>query len=279
MTPTRPILRWHGGKWRIAPWVISHFPEHKVYVEPFGGAASVLLQKPRALSEIYNDLDQDLVRMFRVIRDRPDELARAIALSPYARDEYRDLYQPIEDELEATRRFIVRSFMGMNSKGALSKSGFDARTNPDGFTSRLRSLADLPDQVALVAGRFLHVLIENSDAAKLVRRYDREDALIYLDPPYVAETRSGKYYAHEMTDEQHADLLQAILVSKAMVLISGYPSELYDQALAGWHRAEIKAHTDGAKARTEVLWINPLCWSRLEVNQWSLLNGLKGAVA
>ncbi|KKX24339.1 DNA adenine methylase [Rhizobium sp. LC145] len=279
MTPTRSILRWHGSKWRIAPWVISHFPPHKVYVEPFGGAASVLLQKPRTLSEIYNDLDRDLVRMFRVIRDQPDELARAIALSPYARDEYRELYEPVDDDLEATRRFIIRSFMGMNSKGALSKSGFDARTNPDGFTSRLRSLADLPEQVALVAGRFLHVLIENCDAKKLVKRYDRDDALIYLDPPYVAETRSGKYYAHEMTDADHSALLAAIDASRAMVIISGYPSELYDSAMKGWHRVETKAHTDGAKARTEVLWINPLAWSRIERNQSSLFSNLKGDAA
>lgn len=279
MTPTRPILRWHGGKWRIAPWVIGHFPEHKIYVEPFGGAASVLLQKPRALSEIYNDLDRDLVRMFKIIRDRPDELARAIALSPYARDEYRELYEPAEDDLEATRRFIIRSFMGMNSKGALAKSGFDARTNPDGYTSRLRSLADLPDQVALVAGRFLHVLIENCDAAKLVARYDRDDALIYLDPPYVAETRSGKHYNHEMTDADHSALLSSIESSQSMVIISGYPSDLYDQALAGWFRVQTKAHTDGAKARTEVLWINPLCWSRLERNRYSLFNGMTGEVA
>lgn len=272
MTPTRPILRWHGGKWRIAPWVISHFPPHKVYVEPFGGAASVLLQKPRALSEIYNDLDRDLVRMFRVIREEPAELARAIALSPFARDEYRELYEPVDDDLEATRRFIVRSFMGMNSKGALTKSGFDARTNPDGFTSRLRAMVDLPEQIVLVAGRFLHVVIENTDAAKLVERYDRDDALIYLDPPYVSETRSGKYYNHEMTDAAHTALLASIDASRAMVIISGYPSELYDSAMRGWHRVETKARTDGAKARTEVLWINPLAWSRLERSQTSLFN-------
>jgi len=272
MTPTRPILRWHGGKWRIAPWVISHFPPHRVYVEPFGGAASVLLQKPRALSEIYNDLDRDLVRMFRVIRDQPAELARSIALSPFARDEYRGLYEPTDDDLEACRRFIVRSFMGMNSKGALSKSGFDARTNPDGFTSRLQSLAVLPEQVALVAGRFLHVIIENTDAAKLIARYNRDDALIYLDPPYVAETRSGKYYNHEMTDTAHSALLASIDASRAMVVISGYPSELYDSAMQSWHRVETKARTDGAKARTEVLWINPLAWSRIERNQSSLFS-------
>ncbi|MFN3834157.1 MAG: DNA adenine methylase [Allorhizobium sp.] len=272
MKPTRPVLRWHGGKWRIAPWVISHFPPHRVYVEPFGGAASVLLQKPRALSEIYNDLDRDLVRMFRVIREEPTELARAIALSPFARDEYRELYEPADDDLEATRRFIVRSFMGMNSKGALTRSGFDARTNPDGFTSRLRAMVDLPEQIALVAGRFLHVVIENTDAAKLVQRYDRDDALIYLDPPYVAETRSGKYYNHEMTDAAHTALLASIDASRAMVIISGYPSELYDNAMRGWHRVETKARTDGAKARTEVLWINPLAWSRLERNQTSLFN-------
>jgi DNA adenine methylase len=178
----------------------------------------------------------------------------------------------VDDDLEATRRFIVRSFMGMNSKGALTRSGFDARTNPDGFTSRLRAMVDLPEQIALVAGRFLHVVIENTDAAKLVQRYDRDDALIYLDPPYVAETRSGKYYNHEMTDAAHTALLASIDASRAMVIISGYPSELYDSAMRGWHRVETKARTDGAKARTEVLWINPLAWSRLERNQTSLFN-------
>lgn len=128
----------------------------------------------------------------------------------------------------------------------------------------------------MVAGRFLHVLIENCDAKKLITRYDRDDALIYLDPPYVSETRSGKYYAHEMTDADHSALLAAIDASRAMVVISGYPSDLYDSAMKGWHRVETNTHTDGAKARTEVLWINPKAWSRLEKNRLPLFSNIRG---
>ncbi|OHV85942.1 DNA adenine methylase [Ensifer sp. LCM 4579] len=255
--PTRPVLRWHGSKWRIAPWVVGHFPPHRVYVEPFGGSAGVILRKPRALSEIYNDLDRDLVRMFRVIRERPESLALALELTPYARDEYRSLYEPADCDVEAARRFIARSFMGMSSKGAMARSGFDSRVNPDGFGGRLRSLLEVPEQVIAVAERFRHVVIENCDALQLVRRFSRDDALLYVDPPYLAETRSGRYYAHEMTDEQHAALLDALKASEAHVVLSGYPSALYDAALADWLRVESPAYTDGGHARTEVLWINP----------------------
>lgn len=255
--PARPILRWHGSKWRIAPWVIGHFPPHRVYVEPFGGGASVMLRKPRATSEIYNDLDRDLVRMFRVIREQPEQLALALELTSFARDEYQALYEPAGCDVEAVRRFIARSFIGMNSKGALARSGFDARINPDGFAGRLRSLVEVPEQVIAVAERFRHVIIENTDALQLVRRFSRGDALLYVDPPYVAETRSGRLYAHEMTDGQHAELLDALLTSKALVVLSGYASALYDGALAGWLRVESPSYTDGGHARTEVLWINP----------------------
>lgn len=255
--PDRPILRWHGSKWRIAPWVIGHFPPHRVYVEPFGGGASVMLRKPRATSEIYNDLDRDLVRMFRVIREQPEQLALALELTPFARDEYQALYEPAAGDVEAVRRFIARSFIGMNSKGALARSGFDARVNPDGFAGRLRSLVEVPEQVIAVAERFRHVIIENTDALQLVRRFNRSDALLYVDPPYVAETRSGRLYAHEMTDAQHVELLEALMASNALVVLSGYASALYDEALAGWLRVESSSYTDGGHARTEVLWINP----------------------
>lgn len=257
MMPTRPVLRRHGSKWRIAPWVISHFPPHLVYVEPFGGSASVLLQKPRALTEVFNDLDRDIINMFRVIREHPQELATAIALTPYARDEYQESYDEDCSDMDRARRFIARSFMGMNSKGALRKSGFDARTNRDGFTGRLRSLIEVPEQVLAVAERFRHVVVENGDALGLVQRYDREDALIYLDPPYLPEMRSGKIYAHEMTTDQHRDLIARIRSHSGMVILSGYHSTLYDQLLQDWECVDNPARTDGGAKRIEALWINP----------------------
>jgi DNA adenine methylase len=248
--PTRPILRWHGGKWRIAPWVISHFPPHRIYVEPFGGAASVLLQKPRVVTEIYNDLDRDVVSLFQVIRERPRELAAALLL-----------YERTDDALEAARRFVARSYFGMHSKGAITKSGFDTRVNPDAFVGRLRAFVDVPDEIAAVCARFMHIVIENVPALKLIARFDRDDTLIYADPPYVAETRSGKgkVYNHEMTLAQHCELLDALIASKSMVAISGYETELYLDRLRDWSRLELKASTDGGYERTEMLWLNPAC--------------------
>lgn len=274
--PSRPILRWHGGKWRIADWIIEHFPPHKLYVEPFGGGASILLKKSRALTEVYNDLDRDLVTMFRVARDRPLELARALSLTPYAREEYYGLYETTVDELETARRFISRSFMGMMSKGAVRKSGFDARTNPDGYTGRLRAFAELPDEVLAVAGRFLHVLIENTDALSLLRRYDRPDALIYLDPPYLPETRSGKIYNHEMTAADHKTLLTSLVDHKGMILLSGYSSMLYLNALQGWRVVETPSYTDSGAKRTELLWINPNASRELDRQGLPLLRVLEG---
>lgn len=261
MTPKKSIIRWHGAKWRIAPWVLSHFPPHKVYVEPFGGSAAVLLQKERALTEVYNDLDGEIVNMFQVIRRNPEKLAAQLAMTPYARDEYDGLYEEVADDIERARRFIARSFMGMFSKGALEKSGFDARTNADGYTGRLRAFVEVPEHIMAVAGRFSHVLIENKDASAICARYDRPDALIYLDPPYVPETRSGKYYRHEMSDDDHSKLLDLLIETEAMVVISGYQSELYRHKLGSWHSVEIAAYTDGASQRTEVLWMNDACVS------------------
>jgi DNA adenine methylase len=117
MKPTRPVMRWHGGKWRLAPWVISHFPPHRVYVEPFGGAASVLIRKTRCYAEVYNDLDDRLVRLFQILRDtaKAAELLRLIRLTPFARAEFDITREFTCDEIEDARRFIARSFMGFGS--------------------------------------------------------------------------------------------------------------------------------------------------------------------
>jgi DNA adenine methylase len=272
-TPSRPVLRWHGAKWRLAPWIISHMPKHRVYVEPFGGGASVLLRKPRCNTEIYNDRDGDVVNLFRVLRTRPGDLALALALTPYARDEYDALYAPGGDDLERARALVARSFMGMNSKGALEKSGFDTRVNPDSFIARLRSLAAIPDELAAVAARLTHVVIENDNAVSLLSRHDRPDALFYLDPPYVLQARSGAYYRHEMSDADHAALLDAATGLTGMVMISGYASDLYDDRLAGWRRLTLDARTDGNAERVEVLWLNDATCAALDDRRHALAGG------
>lgn len=130
MTVTRPALRYLGGKWRLAPWILRHFPPHRVYVEPFGGAASVLIRKPRSQGECYNDLEGGVVNLFQVLRD-PDlcaDLCRAIDLTPFARDEYDRAFETTADPVEAARRLIVRSYMGHGSSAALAvrSTGFRA---------------------------------------------------------------------------------------------------------------------------------------------------------
>lgn len=277
MTPTRPALRWHGGKWKLAPWIIGFFPPHKIYVEPFGGGASVLLRKKRATTEVYNDLDGDAVNLFRVMRDRSDELTRLLALTPYAREEYLALYEAIDDPVESARRFVARSFMGQSSKGALQRSGFDTRVNEDAFSSRLRSLSALPDELAAIAGRLTHVIIEREDGLTLMKRHDRPECLHYVDPPYLPRTRSARLYRHEMSTADHEALLAGLMLLNGMVVLSGYPDALYDSTLIGWRRVEREAFADGGRARTEVVWINPACAALLDLDRAQLGFGFEGA--
>lgn len=274
--PTRPVLRYLGGKWRLAPWITSHFPPHRVYVEPFGGAASVLLRKPRSMGECYNDLACELVNLFRVLRDavQAQALIRAISLTPFGRVEYDEAFEPCEDPVEAARRLVVRSYMGHGSSAATSlrSTGFRASLVNRSGALPAADWAILPPALGAVCERLQGVVIECRPALKIIERYDAPDALIYLDPPYVAATRSPKRrgdkafhsYEHEMSDADHVALLQAVRGLTGMAVLSGYPSALYDDALTGWQRVECKAHADGARKRTEVLWINPAATAALK---------------
>lgn len=270
--PERPVLRWHGGKWLLAPWIIGHFPRHRIYVEPFGGAASVLLRKPRAYAEVYNDLDAELVNLFRVLRGpQAEQLREQLALTPYARAEFTAAYEPSDDPVEQARRMIVRSLMGFGSTGALGRStGFRADSNKSG-TTPAHDWANYPQLLPDIVARLAGVVIESRDAVAVMRAHDRCETLHYVDPPYVHETRSGgnpycakHKYRHEMNDADHVALLDALRGLKGMVVLSGYPSPLYDQQLDGWLRVERAALADGARERTEVLWINPACAAALE---------------
>lgn len=270
--PTRPILRYHGGKWRLAPWIMSFFPPHRVYVEAYGGAASVLLCKPAAESEIYNDLDHRIVGLFRVLRD-PDqsaELVRLLELTPYSREEHQLSYEPCDDPIEQARRTVVRAMMGHGSRGATSahRTGFRSARRR-GFHAAGDWVNHTP-ALRLAIARIRGVMIEHRDAAAVLKEYDSADCLHYVDPPYPGATRttqltgSGRAYAHEMTDEEHRSLAAMQNRCKGMVVLSGYPCDLYDRELyPDWERHTTHALADGRLARTEVVWLNPACSAAL----------------
>lgn len=293
-SPTRPVLRWHGGKWKLAPWIIQHFPTHRIYVEPFGGGGSVLLRKAPAYAEIWNDLDDVVVNLFKVLRDQDKaaRLAEALRLTPFARTEFDEALLPAEDDVERARHLIVRSFMGFGSNAhsaspVAEKTAFRTFTRPGG--DRYRSTGfranssrsgttpatdwkNYPDALAGIVERLRGVIVEHRDAREVMAQHDGPDTLHYVDPPYLPETRSpaNKYdlkhrmYRHELTREDHAELLAFLETLEGMVVLSGYPSSLYDDSLAGWRRVSIKALADGAREREEVLWLNPACAAALD---------------
>ncbi|ACL57609.1 DNA adenine methylase [Methylobacterium nodulans] len=273
--PTRPLLRWHGGKWRLAPWIVRHFPAHRTYIEPFGGGGSVLLRKPRVFSELYNDLDGDVVNLFRVLRSRrAAELIHRLTLTPFARDEYLAAYEPAEDEVERARRLLVRSFMGRSSNShslvrARGRSGFRRmsgyRSKADrNCTTPSRDWANYADALPAIIERLRGVAIEQCDGRDLLRTRDHAGTLFYVDPPYLPSTRTTDVgYAHELTEDAQAELLELLDERQGFVVLSGYPSELYDRRLAHWLRVEAASMADGALPRTEVLWINPRAAARL----------------
>jgi DNA adenine methylase len=249
-------MRYHGGKWMLAPWVISHFAPHRIYVEPFGGAASVLLRKPRCYAEVYNDLDGEIVNLFRVARDRGPELKFALELTPFSRDEFKLSYVPSLHPVEQARRTVVRSFMGFGSNSHARPTGFRSNSNRSG-TTPARDWMHFPDCLDAIIERLRGVVIEHKDAAEVIRDHDGPDTLHYIDPPYVSSTRDDGRddYRHEMTDTDHKKLADLLNQVEGMVVVSGYDCPLYRDLFAGWQRHSMESLADGARPRTECLWI------------------------
>lgn len=261
--PKRPVMRYHGGKWKLAPWVISHFPAHKTYTEAFGGAGSVLLQKPRCYSEVYNDLDSEIVNLFQCLRSSvmATELERAVRFTPFAREEFNLAYEPAYDPIERARRLLVRAQMGFGSGGAniSFRTGFRANTSRSG-TTPAQDWQHYPDILPSIVERLKGVVIENRRAVDVIRHHDAKDTLHYVDPPYVHSTRKEhqqENYSCEMTNADHEELAQCLNTAKGMVILSGYDCDLYNDLYRGWRRVAKETHADGARDRTECLWLNP----------------------
>lgn len=242
-TVARPALRYLGGKWRIAQWVASHFPEHRLYVEVFGGGASVLLRKRPSYVEVYNDAAGEVVNFFRVVRERVDELLEVLRLTPFAVDEYSDARHFPEGlgEVERARRFFVRSWQAQGG-------GVGDPRRSKGWRRTLvrpvaREFAAAAEGLSVVAQRLRDVQIDNLDWREVLSRYDSEETLFYLDPPYVHSSRSryagpsDGYGAHELSDEQHIEIIDLASRLKGAVVLSGYDSDIYQSAVpSSWTR-------------------------------------------
>jgi DNA adenine methylase len=258
---TKCPLRYYGGKWRISKWIQSHFPSHTTYVEPFAGAASVLLTKDPAPIEVLNDLDGDVVNFFEFLRSKTDELIRLIQLTPFSRLELRKAWLPTQEPIERARRFYVRSWQGRQPTAPTARaSGWRFQRNDNRGTDYLTQW-NQTDHLWTVAFRLKKVLIECDEATSIIQRYDTPNTLHYVDPPYVAETRSQSWsdcgYRHEMNHEQHTELAEVLNEIQGMAILSGYETELYQDLFSGWECKKIKTLNGVAKDVIECLWLSP----------------------
>jgi DNA adenine methylase len=257
----KPPIGYYGAKATIAPAIVDLLPPHAHYVEPYAGSLAVLLAKPPAKFETVNDLDGNLVTFWRVLRDRPDELIRAAACTPHARAEY-EACKPLDDEdlddLERARRVWVILTQGRTR--TLRPRGWRHYIAP-AYVSIPTQLDQYVDRLIEAAERIRDVSIENQPALDLIERYGQSrEVLFYVDPPYLRETRASLEYALEAADEaDHRDLATVLHGIDATAVLSAYPSPLYDELFADWHRHAIETSTTQGgrtKPRTEVLYCN-----------------------
>ena len=240
----------------MAAEIVALMPPHRSYLEPFFGSGAVLFNKPPSAIETVNDIDGDIVNFFQILREKPDELARLISLTPYARDVFDDAHKNRGTEpLDRAYRFAIRSKMAHGYKSN-TKTGFKIDTYGRERSYCVDGWNRLPQDLMEAAERLKGVQIESRPALQVIRKFNHDNVLIYADPPYLLNTRGGKQYRHEMTEQDHVDLLAALLQHKGPVILSGYPSEMYDRELKHWHRITRKSYNQNSDPRTEVLWCN-----------------------
>jgi len=274
----RSPITWFGGKGHLVNKLLPLFPKHKIYVEPFGGGANLLVAKEPSPVEVYNDIDSGLVNFFRVLRDpeKFEQFYKRIQFMPYSREEYcfckETWWQETDDVMRAVKWYAVavQSFSGKFGGGW----SYNVNTSTRGMvktTSRWQSAIEmLPD----VSKRLLRVQIEHDDFRKIIPRYDTPETFFYLDPPYVLSTRRSGGYKHEMTDQDHIELVDLLLNIQGMAMLSGYDNEIYARLeQAGWTKLSFTVACSAAgrtrytkilgkgscaenQQRTECVWLN-----------------------
>jgi DNA adenine methylase len=259
---TRTPLAWYGGKQLLARRIVALMPSHRCYLEPFCGGCAVLFAKERAKRETINDLDGDVAVFWRVVRERPRELAEAIAATPYGRAEWQASREPAVDDLERARRLLVRIDQSFSRSG----KSWSVPCIGDGRGRwQPGSWANLPEKILAAAGRLQGVALECRDALWLIPRWDRPDAVIYCDPPYAGPHRLELHHGYRFDDAETLwpRLVDTLLeVRHAAVILSGYPCE--EPERLGWRmlplprkRTVQSRSGEALQASPEVVWLSP----------------------
>lgn len=250
------ILNYPGAKWSMAKEIASLMPQHRSYLEPFFGSGAVLFNKQPSAIETVNDIDGDIANFFKVLREKPNELAEAISFTPYSRLVFDDAHENRgTNEFDRACRFAIRSRMGHGFK-TYQKTGFKIDVYARERSYCVDAWNKMPEMIFQAALRLKGVQIENRPALDIINKFNHDNVLIYADPPYLLKTRGGKQYRYEMNEQDHIDLLDALKRHKGYVILSGYPSDMYDYELKQWKKIERKSYNQNSDRRTEVLWCN-----------------------
>ena len=267
-----PVLKYPGSKWKLANWIIKHMPKHESYLEPFFGSGAVFFRKPPLENETIGDIDGDIVNLFKMIRDRSDELAKLVEMTPWSRFEFESIEAETSaessfihsgDSLEDARRFLIRCWMAYGAKTD-GKVGWACNIRPTTYGAITKRWNQVPTNILAISTRLKNAQIECQPSVKLIQRYRYPGVLIYADPPYVRSTLTQRHYKHMMTNSQHIELLEALNEHPGPVLLSGYQSKLYSDYLSHWKTKAINAYAQGTKLRQEILWINPVAAKDIE---------------
>lgn len=255
----RNVLKYPGSKWRIADKLVELIPQHHTYLEPFFGSGAVFFKKEPSNIETINDLDDNVVNLFWCIQNDAEKLARTVMTIPFSRAVYDKQFSDLivqTDPILKAADFLIRCWQGHGYRTNGYKVGWKNDVQGREKMYALWNWYRLPEWIIEIADRLRAVQIENRPALEVIRRFNYENVFMYIDPPYLLGVRKGKQYKHEMSDTEHEDLLQELLISKAKIMISGYSSALYDNKLSEWHRKEFISHAEHGRKRVEVIWMN-----------------------
>lgn len=258
MGDIRQVLKYPGSKWNLSRKLVKMIPEHHTYCEPYAGSMALLFTKDPSPIEVVNDLDSDVVNLFQCIQQDSERLARLVMTTPYSREVYDSQFSGsgYASRYQRAAGFLIKCWQGHGFRISGEKVGWKNDVQGRERAYALWNWYRLPEWIIEVAERLRMVQIEHRPALEVIWRFDYDNVFMYLDPPYLLKTRSAKQYAHEMTENDHKELLENITQSKAKIMISGYASELYDNVLEGWKRMEFCGTAEHHGKRTKVVWMN-----------------------